>query len=241
MVRPVIKNLPNAQVQATGSNSTFPETGLNLPWLIDPVNSWIDYSCWIEVTLDSGIALHKPLPQQPFPVDTLAQVDCQYPQLDQVTPGQAGVNIASRSKALDIFQRMATSTYRFILRGYAMRAGYQIPIPGIFKIAGQEPVPMLPQRATNFIVANYNGIPIWQAVWELHYNVEFSPQAVSNPVVPVPFNPALHIRPDAELPDDMPAMVSLPDQAHTEGALGGEVYSTPGPGITLTGQSDTGG
>ncbi len=222
-----IQNAPGAQT--AGFSTLNPETVVSLPWCITPASSWLDYRCWAEVILDPGMVLHKTLPQVNYPVDTLAQIDCQNQNLDNYAVAgnnlTSGVNINSNSQATDIIQRMATSTYLFILRGYGLRAGYQIPIPGILKIGGLTPCPVYPQRAVNMMVGNYGGVPIFQAAWELHYVVNVSPTG-PNAVPPIPYDPALHIRPDVYLPQGINVPIAFPDQAHASGA--------PSPG-NLTG------
>ncbi|PWT92677.1 MAG: hypothetical protein C5B54_03160 [Acidobacteria bacterium] len=181
--------------------SQHPENEIDLPWAYNPVNSWIDYRCWIEVDLDAGLALHKPLPQQATAVDTLADIAINDPQGDSRV---AGVNLLSDFPGGDVIQRMATSEYRFILKGYGIRAGYKIPIPGIVQIGGTYVYPERVQRATNYMVGNLTGgIPLWLGRWELHYMINgqlFASKGDLQEFPEVPFNPAFHIRPDAKLP-----------------------------------------
>src|SRR5215469_5626167 len=103
-----------------------PETNLSYPFTSDPSTSWFFYDCWIECELDAGMALHKPLPQQDFTVDTLATADINQTNFDTLT---SGVNTKSNGSYTDVIQRMATSTYIFKLKGRAMRVAYKIPIP----------------------------------------------------------------------------------------------------------------
>jgi hypothetical protein len=186
--------------------NVFPEDGLNLPWVIDKDSSYLDYRCWLEVSLDAGMALHKPLPQSAAEVDTLATAYFLDQGFDTAAPA-SGVNISSFSQATDVIQRMATSTYTFILRGWGMRAGYQIPIPGLRSVGGVAAVPGEIQRGYNVPVGNLGGIPVWFATWELHYILPQAPRAspglgnqAGSLAAPVPPNPALHLRPDAKLP-----------------------------------------
>jgi hypothetical protein len=224
----IIRNLQNNPVRVTARLSNVradareqPDDDVELPWGSDPQVGWLDYRCWVETQLDPGTCLHKPLPQQDFPVDTLATVDSQSPTLDTFVSPSGGVNINSSSTAIDVAQRMATSTYHYILRGYGLRAGYQVPIPGIVQIGGRAPMPTFPQRATNMIVGNFSGVPIWYGVWELHYFVIQNNSPGAPPYVPVPFNPALHVRSDAELPGAIPVPLSVPDTNHS--------FATPPP------------
>lgn len=206
---------------ASGVSTKTPEDRLSLPVgvAVSPESSWIDYRCWVEVELDPGMALHKPLPQNNPVPDTLALIDCQDQRLDTFTSILGGVNLQSNRDDSDTIQRMATSTYHFVLRGYAVRAGYQIPIPGLFRVGNQAPTPVFPQRGTNLLIGNFNGVPIWYAVWELHYAIAQMP--TSQGQLPVPFNPALHIRPDAELPKNTPLPALIPDPDHLTQQPGG--------------------
>ena len=210
-----------ADVDAVGAAAP-PERQIGLPWTTDPASSWLEYRCWIEVDLDAGMALHKPLPQQASRPDTLAATWTNSPTID--TEGGIGVKVAPNRGVTDAVQRMATSTYRFILRGWAFRAGQQIPIPGLRAVGGITPVPDRVQRASNLLVGNISGIPIWFAYWELHYVIPTTPSQA--PVTDlVPFNPALHIRPDAQLPESIALPEAPTDQNATQNAA---IHTRPG-------------
>jgi hypothetical protein len=194
------------------SPGVYPEDDITLPWAVAPQATWLDYRCWVEVHLDAGMALHKPLPQSNPAADTLASDFIDDPNMDKNKT--EGTNVVSRSTAKDYVQRMASSTYRFILRGWGQRMGYQVPIPGLHLVGNVTPVPDEIQRAYNVIVGAAMGIPIWFAAWELHYvvpNVPNMPSTGLNAQAPVPFNPALHVRPDAKLPQSirLPRTVSV--------------------------------
>lgn len=201
-----------------------PELGLGLPWSVNPASSWLDYRCWVEVRLDAGMVLHKPLPQSDPSPDTLAFVAIDDPHLD--TNKGNGANIRARASGQDYIQRMATSTYTFILKGFALRVGYQVPIPGLMAVGSVTPVPGEVQRAYNVIVGNASGIPVWFATWELHYIVANMPSPGEDVDAPVPFNPAMHIRPDAKLPQRTQVPYTLTDQNATQNA-----NRVPNPGF----------
>lgn len=167
------------------------------PWCIDPVSSWLDYNCGVEISLDPGTVLHKPLPQSLATVDTLGVVDV----TDQALAANTnGINLASLGNYADVIQQMATSTYRFVLRGEAWRAGYQVPIPNLVSIAGVACVPTNPHNAGNWIKGNLlGGIPLWYAAWELHYIIASPPRGKPGQKF-APQNPAVAMQPDAELP-----------------------------------------
>lgn len=176
--------------------SVYPEDSLSLPWLTDPEASWIDYRCWVEVDLDAGMALHKPLPQSDPAADTLASTFLGGKDFASSTDG---VNLKSKAGGQDIVQRMATSTYGFVLKGFGTRVGYQVPVPGLKAVGNQDAVPSGRQWTTgNIIVGNMmGGIPVFFCAWELHYMVAGPLKAAK---APTPDNPALHILANAELP-----------------------------------------
>jgi hypothetical protein len=189
--------------------SLQPQDGLGLPWSISPASSWLWRRDQVEILLDPGSVLHKTLPQQSQPFDTLATQFVQdygfvaapgggSADSDAVISG-GGVNLNSQSKGQDTIQRMATSTYRFIVKGEAWRVGFQIPIPGLLKVGGQTAVPCFPQWTSgNVIVGNLpGGIPLFHCAWELHYMVA-GPLKGKAPIVP---NAAARIRADQKLPD----------------------------------------
>lgn len=218
----------NAPFQVGISNvdsGTQVEKGITIPWTVDQSVSWLDYNCWIEIRLDSGMVLHKILPQSQYPPDQLGQLDFNDVNLYTNTKG---VNLKSAGTYKDFIQRMATSDYRFGLHGHAVRAGYQPPIPKIVTIAG---LPATPDAIQNVrgprIIANMSGIPIWAAQWELWYMVALPPKQDQVP----PTNLALHIRGDQQLPQDIQVPFSVPDYNAVPAA----------PGIQTTNPGTVGG
>jgi hypothetical protein len=215
------------QVTNIDDLNTNPEQDLALPWVSDPAASWLDYRCWVEVSLDSGMALHKPLPRQDYDPDTLAQVYINDNNLDTT---QAPYPVGSSVATVDVIQRMATSDFRFVLRGWAMRAGYPVPIPGLKYVGGITPVPDRIQRAANLLIGNWSGVPIFYAYWELHYMLPRAPTRMDlNDIVP--FNPALHVRGDAKLPDAIGLPVAPTDQNSALAAYNAQIGGISGIGI----------
>lgn len=206
----------------------FPEDELDLPWAINSQVSWLEYRCWVEVDLDAGMVLHKPLPQSNYPIDTISSVFFTDVGNDpDYATSKDGLNVSSASPAVDIIQRMSSSTYFFVLRGWALRAGYQIPIPGLRSVGGVPAVPYGRQWGYNTIISNFSGIPTWFATWEIHYVVPQSPR--TNAKAPVPPNPALVIKPSATLPLAIALPRAFPDERATQ-------QSILRPSITLPGR-----
>jgi hypothetical protein len=198
----------------------LPEKALPLPYLADPAASYLDYRCWVECVLDAGMVLHKSLPQKQASVDTLASDFIDNKLLDQNK--KSGVNIKPAAQTVDTIQRMATSTYRFVLKGYGIRIGYQIPIPGLKSVGGMTAVPQGEQRAYNAL-AGYalGGIPIWFARWEISYVLVGTPTGTTAPIPP---NLGAHIYPNTPLPQT----VALPQTPIDMSAV-----ASPGPDLPI--------
>jgi hypothetical protein len=183
-----------------------PEQDVQAGWLINPDISWVEYECWIESYLDSGIAIHRPLPQSAQQVDSLAASSVDDPDFAQIT---TGVNLTSKARYKNITQRMATSVYRFCLKGYAKRVGYRIPIPSLKSVGGVPAVPddEQPQAAYNRMVGNNGGVPIFFAEWALWYTVAVPPREEQLP----PSDLAEHITAEDQLPTGIQVPLTVPD------------------------------
>ena len=221
----IAQKLPkNAKFQAGVSNYDPPgrpvEQGITLPWASLGEASWVYYDVTLLNVLDSGIVVHRTLPQYDRTADTLASCDITDPTIDRLTG--RGVNTISNDKFTDIVQRMGHSRYWFRLFGQAMRIGYQVPIPGIKRVADVKAIPHdeNPQWAYNKIVGNYSGAPLWHAQWSLWYTVAEPPKAQQTP----PQNVAVHIGGNVVLPKELQAPFSQPDD---------EAQNTRGPTPTF--------
>lgn len=167
-----------------------------MPQFPAPKASYLYYECTIGAILDNGIVIHNRLPQTLSPTaDTLAYRALDDPSLDGLTA--AGVNLTCKDQYLDIIQRMGHSRYWFRLWGRALRVGYQVPIPGIKKIAGVEAIPYdkNPQWAYNTIApgGNYSGAILWLAEWSLWYTTQLPPGQTSDGESILIANPAARI------------------------------------------------
>jgi hypothetical protein len=215
----VAQNVGNAtsafQVGVTDVDTgAQPEIGLGAPWLFDPEVSFMDRYDWIEVELDSGIVVHRPLPQSAQDFDTLGQGDIYNKDFAGQTDTN-GPNFKSNGTYTNLVQRMAASRYRFCLKGWCLRAGYQPCIPTLLEIAGVPAIPDddPPQKVVGpIIVGNNSGIPIYYAAWALWYTTAVPPVQVQLP----PPSLAQHIAADDELPDRIQIPVSTRDQNSTQ-------------------------
>jgi len=207
------------------SQAVFPEKSISLPWVIDPATSWLAYDAWVEVHLDAGIALHKPLPSSDPTSDDLGTTEV---GAAEDFTAASGVNVTPTAPFQDVVQRMATPTYLFVLKGFGLRAGYQVPIPFLRSVGLFPAVPGEVQRAYNKIVDNApGGIPVWFAEWEKWYVVAGLGQGAA---APVPANPALHIRPDAALPLSVQLPWSQSDMRNRPGSSTLRTTRLPGQG-----------
>lgn len=184
------------------------EGDLQAPWIIDPDNSWLEYQCWFEVALDPGVVVHRNMPQTAQNID---QLGTDAPNSKTMASRKlGGPNLKSVGKFQDTPQRMANSKYRFVLKGAAVRAGYQPTIPKLLEVAGVEAIPDGIQKVTGpRIIGNYSGVPVYFAAWELPYTVTIPPQQNEAP----PTNLSEHIAAIApeKLPQGMAVPISAPD------------------------------
>jgi len=207
----VARGVTGANVKAGISNvdnaAQQPEQQISLPWALNPAFSWLDYHNDLEVRLNPGTILSKPLPQHTTTPDTLASVSIS-PLDDTVAEAsKLGINLTSQNSYEDTVFQMATPTFYFILSGRAMRMGYKIPIPGLVTVAGVKAIPTSPQVASQSTIGNVGGVPIYAAQWELWYLIELPPKREQAP----PPNFALHIAGDQVPPDSIQVPFSPTD------------------------------
>jgi hypothetical protein len=167
------------------------EENVRIPTVVQAEASWVYYDCSIHIILDSGIVVHNRLPQSNNAFDTLSIHSLDDAGLDTFTG--RGINLKCKDQYQDIVQRMGHARYWFLLRGQALRIGYQIPIPSIKTIGGVAAIPYdkNPQWAHNSIVpgGNYSGTVLWRADWSLWYTTLVPP---TSDVIPA-LDPAAHI------------------------------------------------
>lgn len=87
-------------------------------------------------------------------------------------------------------QRRTRPLVYVYLRGRAVRAGYEVPVPRLTDIDGQEPVPAnrldCGEGYTSSVVFAAGGVPLYKARWNLRYLLPAVPNRL-----PVPPNPLL--------------------------------------------------
>lgn len=186
-----------AGVSDTDASGFTLERGILIPFPSDPLATWVYYDVAMACHLDSGIVVHRRLPQVDNAADVLASCFISDKNIDKLTG--RGVNLKSNDQYTDVVQRMAHSRYWFRLFGQAMRIGQQVPIPGAKSIGN---VPLIPDDDTpqigyNKLVGNYGGVPLYHAVWSLWYTLASPPRVQ---VAPVPANLAAHISDASALP-----------------------------------------
>src|ERR1041385_2810899 len=97
------------------------EDNIKIPVIADDevAATWLYYECTIKCYLDSGIVVHRTLPQSNRYVDSLGC--CDVADKSNASIIDQGVNLRSEGTSVDLFQdvvqRMAHSIFRFNLVG----------------------------------------------------------------------------------------------------------------------------
>ncbi|MBX9682132.1 MAG: hypothetical protein K2X38_25520 [Gemmataceae bacterium] len=182
------------------------EQNLQIPWVRDPEQSWLEYSCWMETRLDPGIVTHFPMPQEYREWD---QLGTDAPNsAGMATRQNGGPNLVSNANYTGVVQQMAVSRYRVILKGAGVRAGYQPSIPKLVSIGGQDAIPDGEQVVDGpRIIGNYGGVPVYFASWVIPYTVALPPTRNETP----PTNLAERI--GAVSPENLPRAIQVPFSA----------------------------
>jgi hypothetical protein len=186
-------------------NRTNPDIGATVQGLCDPEWSWMQYENSIATHLDPGLTLHKSMPQSLAQVDSLSTVDS-FAANAQAFTGNA-INTKSNNTQKDYAVRAKTSTYIVCLQGWGLRAGFQVPVPGLASFGGVTPVPAKQWCSGNRIMANYSGIPVYVNAWKLWYYIPIPPTAQQQP----PPNLWQAIGAVADPPTQIPLPVSVPE------------------------------
>jgi hypothetical protein len=208
-------------------SGTSLEKGVVLPWTSDQKSSYVYFDCTIGVMLDSGIVVHRRLPQVNNVPDTLASTlsGLDDPNLDTIAG--PGVNLKCKDQYADIVQRMGHARYWFRIWGQALRFGYKVPIPGIKMIGGVPAIPYdrNPQFAFNRIApgGNFGGVPLWHAQWSLWYTTSVPPTSNDIPAA----DPSVHITGDTPIPAAVQVPYTAPDSNAASSAPTGTTTQAP--------------
>jgi hypothetical protein len=233
---------PNSPFQQGVNNiddGSLAERDVFLPSPTDPAGCYVYFECTVGVMLDSGIVVHNRLPQVNRAPDTLSTADYADDKLDSILARDGfGVNLRCQDQYADIVQRMGHARYWFRLWGWALRVGYQVPIPGIKTIGGAPAIPYdrNPQWAFNRIApgGNYGGLTLWHAVWSLWYTTAVPPTSSALPandcaahVTSKAAIPTSGILPPLSGPDDSAQLSGAPQQQQQGRLQGGTVLRGP--------------
>ncbi len=161
-------------------------------------SSWVDYKTTIGVEFETGKILQNPLPTTvapselhtfplPSPDNTTESPELTtYFEIPIAAKMNQMMDSASISSAtIQNVQQQSGGVAVVTLSGYAIRAGYKIPVPTLWKFAGKDVTP-LGGKFEQQILGRSN-VPIFGAVWALQFAV---PQ-LGTTQFQIPPNPAL--------------------------------------------------
>jgi hypothetical protein len=138
---------------------------------VNPFTSWLRYQCALEVKLRTNILRHKPLNTN---------------VLTAVQPDPNGPAFPALYTVSDLFQKRSSPSFEATLRGFAVRAGYAIPVPGLSSVGGAPAIIDTQDVRPRFIGA-LGGIPLVYVSWIMKYQLFAPPQGA----ILTPANPEL--------------------------------------------------
>lgn len=177
--------------------------------------SWIEYVNAIGSRVKSGVVKHKPIPDVVADIQQAARAQQIANLMNKGAVSLGGAigllgriaNLAplitdldkkitgltpsgDKGAQADKFQQAHTPEMEIVMAGYAVRAGFHIPVPELIALNGQVAVP-IDQQGTQFSIGNFGGVPWYYAEWLLVYQVEHLPpeqeiQYPQNPLTDVP-------------------------------------------------------
>jgi hypothetical protein len=147
--------------------------------------SWVDLVAWLSVETDSGVTVGILLPSSPLSLGANTGVWQQllssglpegalestfFPQAADLTTGQQ--NSQSQAQGTTFVQYRTSPILYVTLHGYAIRVGYQIPIPQLLSVGGLDAVPCgrtdMGEGFEQCTIGNL-GWPLFFAKWKLRY------------------------------------------------------------------------
>lgn len=179
-------------------------------------HSWIEYVNRIGTRVLSGVVKHKPIPDVVTDIEQQARAgalanlmnkgavsteglvqaigiiaNLQFDQLAAALDNKTeGVTPRGPRDQGDSFEQARNPDMEIVMAGYAVRAGFHIPIPELISISGNVAIPV-DQRTNHFTVGNFGGVPLYYASWELVYDMKDLPPPKE---IAYPTNPMLNVK-----------------------------------------------
>lgn len=160
-------------------------------------NSWIEYKCFSEIRSDTGRVLGSTLPTDPLTQqrstggawDVTKGVPAGPPPNSSPFPPLDGITgRASGGGGAFVHQRTRPTLY-VTISGYALRGGFDIPVPELVEVNGTAPV-LVGTPVFRTGIAAHTQVPIVYATWSLTYAF-VEEQGVTTRGIPTPPNPYL--------------------------------------------------
>ncbi len=160
-------------------------------------DSWVHYDCEIAVIRNGNLCRLKTLPdgqvvrelRAATPAE-LSNFQSQYVNGFIAQPGNPGQLVNDASKHVDTIQSRTSPAYKVILKGEALRIGFECGIPALSMIGGVKVNNAAFSGASKKVVGNLNGLPLWYSAWYKMYLVPEVPDGGINP----PANPSAGFR-----------------------------------------------
>lgn len=167
------QNFPVGQEQSGLTITGFYQGPSLFNELPPPNQSYLQFEMWLQPKIEQPFARLKPL-QAP---QDQQQGQGNQLQLNGVMNGQS-TSIGKDEAIPDTIQKSKGRSYESVLKGRARRAGYEIPIPQLKQIGKQTAIQTWAVHQQR-IVGDMMGIPIYEAFWNLEYQLTNSPGKVS--------------------------------------------------------------
>lgn len=163
-----------------------------------PENSWIEYKSFVTIHPELGRVTGSTLPTSPLNTDrgtgagwnVLAGPDAKSPSQSSPFPPVGNLLNGHDSAGGETFVHQRTRPRLYVtISGYALRGGWQIPIPELLEVNGNKPTLVGNPRFRTGITAQTQ-VPIVYAEWSLTYVFE-DDGGVPAKSIPVPPNSRL--------------------------------------------------
>lgn len=160
---------------------------------LNPGNSWLEYENTLTVLPSTGSVVLKTLPTVP-PKDpaggagammgnvlgaglnaAIAGAALAAASINPVGGGVLQAGIAAAKAGAESIQQRTSDSFRVVMEGHALRAGFEIPPPVLTEVGGVKATPLYEKGSdywTPAIVSNAGGVAIYGAAWRFTYFVE---------------------------------------------------------------------